>query len=115
MVALTIKQVTSEEAVKQCHTISVKRGETQLFFADSNAYYSDMEKVHVTEKDTTGTIYDYDIDKDKLPVQVDEEITTINTDKIIHAKGQFIKAETALDGIGIKVHPGAQKYFDEVK
>lgn len=38
-----------------------------------------------------------------------------NTDKISHAKGAFIKAETGLDGIGIDVHPGAQKYFDEVK
>lgn len=38
-----------------------------------------------------------------------------NTDKISHPKGAFIKAETGLDGIGIDVHPGAQKYFDEVK
>lgn len=38
-----------------------------------------------------------------------------NTDKIGHAKGAFIKAETGLDGIGIDVHPGAQRYFDEVK
>ncbi|WKA57544.1 TAXI family TRAP transporter solute-binding subunit [Planococcus shenhongbingii] len=37
-----------------------------------------------------------------------------NTDQIQHAKADFIKAETALDGIGIDVHPGAQKYFDEV-
>lgn len=37
-----------------------------------------------------------------------------NTDKIGHAKGEFIKAKTGLDGIGIEVHPGAQKYFDEV-
>ncbi|MEC1178565.1 TAXI family TRAP transporter solute-binding subunit [Metasolibacillus meyeri] len=37
-----------------------------------------------------------------------------NTDKISHAKGAFIKAESGLDGIGIEVHPGAQKYFDEV-
>lgn len=37
-----------------------------------------------------------------------------NTDKIGHAKGSLIKAETALDGIGIDVHPGAKKYFDEV-
>jgi len=36
-----------------------------------------------------------------------------NTDKISHAKGAFIKKETGLDGIGITVHPGAQKYFDE--
>ena len=37
-----------------------------------------------------------------------------NTDKISHAKGALIKAETALDGIGIEIHPGAKKYFDEV-
>ncbi|MRX74327.1 TAXI family TRAP transporter solute-binding subunit [Bacillus lacus] len=37
-----------------------------------------------------------------------------NTDRITHAKGELIKAETALDGVGdIPVHPGAQKYFDE--
>jgi TRAP transporter TAXI family solute receptor len=37
-----------------------------------------------------------------------------NTDQIQHAKAAFIKSETALDGIGINIHPGAQKYFDEV-
>ncbi len=37
-----------------------------------------------------------------------------NTDRITHPKGQFIKAETALNGIDINIHPGAQKYFDEV-
>lgn len=37
-----------------------------------------------------------------------------NTDKIGHAKGALIKAETGLEGIGIDIHPGAQKYFDEV-
>ncbi|WP_281292942.1 TAXI family TRAP transporter solute-binding subunit [Bacillus marasmi] len=36
-----------------------------------------------------------------------------NTDKITHAKGKLIKAEKALNGVGIDVHPGAQKYFDE--
>jgi TRAP transporter TAXI family solute receptor len=36
-----------------------------------------------------------------------------NTDKITHAKGKLITAETALDGIGIELHPGAKKYFDE--
>jgi uncharacterized protein len=36
-----------------------------------------------------------------------------NTDKITHAKGELITAESALNGVGIEVHPGAQKYFDE--
>ncbi len=36
-----------------------------------------------------------------------------NTDKISHAKGKLISAETALDGVGIDLHPGAEKYFKE--
>lgn len=36
-----------------------------------------------------------------------------NMDKVTHAKGKLIKAENALNGVGIDVHPGAQKYFDE--
>ncbi|MEC2076869.1 TAXI family TRAP transporter solute-binding subunit [Metabacillus fastidiosus] len=38
-----------------------------------------------------------------------------NTDKITHAKGKFITAETALEGLGnMELHPGAAKYFDEL-
>jgi TRAP transporter TAXI family solute receptor len=36
-----------------------------------------------------------------------------NTAKVTHAKGKLIKAKNALNGVGIKIHPGAQKYFDE--
>jgi uncharacterized protein len=36
-----------------------------------------------------------------------------NLDKVTHAKGKLIKVENALNGVGIDVHPGAQKYFDE--
>ncbi len=36
-----------------------------------------------------------------------------NTDKISHAKGKLITAESALDGVGIDLHPGAVKYFTE--
>lgn len=37
-----------------------------------------------------------------------------NTDKITHAKGKFIKPETALEGLGdMELHPGAPKYFKE--
>lgn len=55
--------------------------------------------------------------KKELPEDLVYQMTKAiydNTDKISHAKGEFIKAETGLDGIGIEVHPGAQKYFDEV-
>lgn len=37
-----------------------------------------------------------------------------NTDQITHAKGEFIKPETALEGLGdMELHPGAAKYFEE--
>ncbi len=36
-----------------------------------------------------------------------------NLDQVSHAKAKEIKPENALNGIGIDVHPGAQKYFDE--
>jgi uncharacterized protein len=36
-----------------------------------------------------------------------------NLDKVQHAKAKQIKAENALNGVGIDVHPGAKKYFDE--
>jgi len=36
-----------------------------------------------------------------------------NIDKVTHAKGKLIKVENALNGVGIDVHPGAKKYFDE--
>lgn len=32
-----------------------------------------------------------------------------------HARGKDLSLETALDGMSIEVHPGAQKYFDEQK
>lgn len=36
-----------------------------------------------------------------------------NTDKIAHDRGESITLDTALDGIGIDLHPGAEKYFKE--
>ncbi|WP_010097726.1 TAXI family TRAP transporter solute-binding subunit [Ornithinibacillus scapharcae] len=36
-----------------------------------------------------------------------------NTGDISHAKGKLISKEKALDGIGIDLHPGAEKYFKE--
>ena len=55
--------------------------------------------------------------QNEVPEDLGYEITKAiydNASKLQHAKGKLIKAETGLDGIGIPVHPGAQKYFDEV-
>ena len=36
-----------------------------------------------------------------------------NADKISHAKGALVTAESAVKGVGIEFHPGAAKYFKE--
>lgn len=36
-----------------------------------------------------------------------------NTDQITHAKGELITADSALNGVGIELHPGAARYFEE--
>ncbi|MFJ7936208.1 TAXI family TRAP transporter solute-binding subunit [Sporosarcina sp. NPDC096371] len=54
--------------------------------------------------------------QNEVPEELAYQITKAiydNASKLQHAKGKLIKAEKGLDGIGIPVHPGAQKYFDE--
>ncbi|MCM3454632.1 TAXI family TRAP transporter solute-binding subunit [Heyndrickxia oleronia] len=54
--------------------------------------------------------------REDLPEAVVYKVTKAiyeNTDKIKHSKAQFIKAESALNGMSIDLHPGAKKYFDE--
>lgn len=54
--------------------------------------------------------------RDDLSEDVVYDITKAiydNPDKIKHDKAKFIKPENGLDGIGIDLHPGAKKYFDE--
>ena len=55
--------------------------------------------------------------QNELPEGLVYEITKAiydNAPSLTHDKAKYIRAETGLDGIGIPVHPGAQKYFDEV-
>ncbi|MGE8203528.1 TAXI family TRAP transporter solute-binding subunit [Heyndrickxia sp. NPDC080065] len=54
--------------------------------------------------------------RDDLPEDVVYKVTKAifeNTDKIKHSKAKLIKAESALNGMSIDLHPGAKKYFDE--
>ncbi|MCM3667514.1 TAXI family TRAP transporter solute-binding subunit [Mesobacillus maritimus] len=54
--------------------------------------------------------------KSDLSEQVVYDVTKAifeNLDQVTHAKAEQINPEKALNGVGIEVHPGAQKYFDE--
>jgi hypothetical protein len=53
---------------------------------------------------------------DELSEEVVYEVTKAiyeNADTISHARGESISTDMALDGIGIDLHPGAERYFDE--
>lgn len=54
--------------------------------------------------------------RDDLSEELVYEITKAifeNLDQVTHAKAKMIKAENALNGTGIDIHPGALKYFKE--
>lgn len=54
--------------------------------------------------------------RDNLSEELVYDITKAvfeNLDKVTHAKAKMIKAENALKGTGIDIHPGALKYFEE--
>lgn len=53
---------------------------------------------------------------DKLSEDVVYDITKAiyeNSGDIAHDKGQYVTLESALEGIGFDLHPGAKKYFEE--
>lgn len=54
--------------------------------------------------------------KDDISEDVVYDITKSiyeNADSIAHAKAEFISLDSALDGIGFDLHPGAKKYYEE--
>jgi len=54
---------------------------------------------------------------DDLVYGVTKAIWNDNSRKLLdagHAKGKLIRKETALDGVGIPLHPGAEKFYKEV-
>lgn len=53
---------------------------------------------------------------DKLIYEITKALWNDNTRKLLnngHAKGKVVQLDTALDAIGIPVHPGAAKYYKE--
>lgn len=56
-----------------------------------------------------------DLDEE-LAYQLTKQIYE-NHDRVVaaHNVGQYITIDTALDGMSVPVHPGAQRYFDEMK
>ncbi len=113
--------VESLNATTKVNIIGVDAGKADELIAKYPYYAKDTVKAGTygiaNDVETVSVLAMLAVKKD-LPEDVVYSMTKAiydNTDKISHAKGEFIKAETGLDGISIDVHPGAQKYFDEKK
>ena len=113
--------VEALNATTKVNIIGVDAGKADELIAKYPYYAKDTVKAGTygiaNDTETVSVLAMLAVNKD-LPEDVVYAMTKAiysNTDKISHAKGAFIKAETALDGISIDIHPGAQKYFDEKK
>ncbi|MFJ7737249.1 TAXI family TRAP transporter solute-binding subunit [Lysinibacillus sp. NPDC097287] len=113
--------VEALNATTKVNIIGVDAGKADELIAKYSYYAKDTVKAGTyglaNDVETVSVLAMLAVKKD-LPEDVVYNMTKAiydNTEKISHPKGQLIKAETALDGIGIEVHPGAQKYFDEKK
>ncbi|WP_245948098.1 TAXI family TRAP transporter solute-binding subunit [Paenibacillus sambharensis] len=87
-------------------------------------YYTSFtipKDVYGTETDaTTVTVQSMLIASDELSEEQVYRITKgmfehLDTFASTHQAGQHITRETALEGISVELHPGAQKYYDETK
>ena len=113
--------VEALNATTKVNIIGVDAGKADELIAKYPYYAKDTVKAGTygiaNDTETVSVLAMLAVNKD-LPDDVVYEMAKAiydNSGKISHAKGEFIKKETALDGISIDVHPGAQKYFDEKK
>ncbi|MEK5230507.1 TAXI family TRAP transporter solute-binding subunit [Lysinibacillus sp. FSL K6-0232] len=113
--------VEALNATTKVNIIGVDAGKADELIAKYPYYAKDTIKAGTyglaNDVETVSVLAMLAVNKD-LPEEIVYSMTKAiydNPDKISHPKGEFIKAETGLDGISIDVHPGAQKYFDEKK
>ncbi|MFJ5766226.1 TAXI family TRAP transporter solute-binding subunit [Lysinibacillus sp. NPDC093210] len=113
--------VEALNATTKVNIIGVDAGKADELIAKYPYYAKDTVKAGTygiaNDTETVSVLAMLAVNKDLSDDVVYEMTKAIydNTNKISHAKGAFIKKETALDGISIDIHPGAQKYFDEKK
>ncbi|MBR7798231.1 MAG: TAXI family TRAP transporter solute-binding subunit [Bacillota bacterium] len=99
--------------------VPIAKDKVQALVEEYPYYAEDTVKAgtyNIEEDVTTVAVLAMLAVRDSLSEEVVYDITKAiyeNTDKISHAKGEFITKESALDGIGIDLHPGAKKYFEE--
>lgn len=113
--------VEALNATTKVNIIGVDAGKADELIAKYPYYAKDTVKAGTygiaNDTETVSVLAMLAVSKDLSDDVVYEMTKAIydNAGKISHDKGRFIKKETALDGISIDVHPGAQKYFDEKK
>lgn len=106
-------------AVKDVRILSMAQDKVDALIAKYPYYAADVVQAgtYKLEEDvTTVAVQAMLVVRDALDEDLVYGITKAifeNTDQITHAKGAFITAESALDGLGIDLHPGAARYYEE--
>ncbi len=88
------------------------------FFAKDVIPANTYEGIGETESISVGAqwVVSAKVDED-LVYQITKAMWNDKSRKLLdkgHAKGKAITVETALDGVGIPLHPGAEKYYKEI-
>jgi TRAP transporter TAXI family solute receptor len=87
------------------------------FFASSDVPEGAYEGVPATTTVAVGAQWITSSDEsEELVYEITKALWNDNTRKLLdtgHSKGKSITKETALDGIGIPLHPGAEKFYRE--
>ena len=88
------------------------------FFSQSVIPSGAYEGVEETPTVAVGAQWYTSADQDdELIYQITKALWNDKSRKLLdvgHAKGKTITLETALSGIGVPVHPGAERYYKEV-
>lgn len=122
--AIPSSAITELATTHNVHLVPIAEDKAEALIAKYPFYVN----LHITPSEYKGQDEEISVVAVQSMLAVDERMAdedaynivkllfeNLDTMKESHARGGDIALDKALDGMSIEVHPGAQKYFDEVK
>lgn len=122
--AIPSSAITELATTHDVHLVPIAEDKAEALIAKYPFYVN----LHITPSEYKGQDEEISVVAVQSMLAVDERMAdedaynivkllfeNLDTMKESHARGGDIALDKALDGMSIEVHPGAQKYFDEVK
>ena len=122
--AIPSSAITELATTHDVHLVPIAEDKAEALIAKYPFYVN----LHITPSEYKGQDEELSVVAVQSMLAVDERMAdedaynivkllfeNLDTMKESHARGGDIALDKALDGMSIEVHPGAQKYFDEVK